>query len=76
MSVNRPHAKYPHLFVVIRIDTYEGVDAELDPDRVAVTSVFESEKAAATDAARLNALADERGAHSRYFVRIGRLKDE
>ena len=74
MTVNRPNAKFPHVFVVIRIDSFEGLDADLDPDRLAVTSVFESEEAASADVERLNALAEERGTGSRYVTRLGRLK--
>jgi hypothetical protein len=76
MTVNQPHAKYPHVFVVIRIDSVEGIDADLDPDRLVVTSVFESEEAASADAERLNLLAEERGTGSRYITRVGRLKSD
>ncbi len=76
MTVNQPHAKYPHVFVVIRIDSVEGIDADLDPDRLVVTSVFESEEAASADAERLNALAEGRGTGSRYITRVGRLKGD
>lgn len=76
MTVNQPHAKYPHVFVVIRIDSVEGVDAQLDPDRLVVTNVFESEEAASADAERLNMLAEGRGTGSRYITRIGRLKND
>jgi hypothetical protein len=62
------------VFVVIRIDSYEGLDAPFDEDRLAVTSVFETEEQAVADAARLNELAAERGSRSRYVTRVGRLK--
>jgi hypothetical protein len=71
---NTPHSKHPHLYVVIRIDSHEGLDDAFDEDRLAVTNVFESEEAAASDAARLNELAAKRGSRSRYVTRVGRLK--
>lgn len=76
MTVNQRHSKYPHVFVVIRIDSVEGIDDDLDPDRLAVTSVFESEGAASVDAERLNALAEQRATGSRYITRVGRLKGD
>ncbi len=76
MTINQPHAKYPHVFVVIRIDSVEEVDDQLDPDRLMVTSVFESKEAAFADAERLNMLAEGRGTGSRYITRIGRLKND
>lgn len=76
MTLNRPHAKYPHVFVVIRVDSVEGIDADIDPDRLVVTSVFENEDAASADAKRLNALAEERGTGSCYITRVGRLKGD
>jgi hypothetical protein len=62
------------MFVVIRIDSYEGLDDPFDEDRLAVTSVFESQEEAAADASRLNELAASRGSQSRYVALVGRLK--
>jgi hypothetical protein len=45
MTENQPHAKYPHVFGVLRIDSYE--DMELD-DRLMLTSVFTTSEAART----------------------------
>jgi hypothetical protein len=72
--MNRPHSKYPHVFVVLRIDTHQGIDDDFDTDRLAVTSVFSSQDAAEADAARLNGLSRSRGSRSRYVTLVGRLK--
>jgi hypothetical protein len=74
MSEGQPHAKYPHVFAVVRIDTYEGIDEALDEDRLAVTGVVTTEEAADADASRVNALAKERGTGSRYITFVSRLK--
>lgn len=74
MSEPQPHAKYPHVFGVLRIDTYDDIDPELNEERLTLTAVFSTEQAAERDAARLNELAQKRGAHSKYITLITRLK--
>lgn len=74
MTDGQPNEKYPHVFAVIRIDTHEEIDQALDDERLTVTAVYSTEEAAEADAARLNGLAEERGAGSRYVTRLSRLK--
>jgi hypothetical protein len=73
VEANTPNTRFPHLWIVLRIDQYPGTP--WDQDAVTVTSVFTSEEAALADVDRLNALTAERGGGSTYFTRIGRLKD-
>lgn len=74
VTVNNPNARYPHVHVVIRIDSAEGLETTPDFDEVVVTSVFDTREEAAAEVDRLNRLGEQRGSRSRYIIRVGRLK--
>lgn len=68
----QPHAKYPHVFTVIRLDDLDSPDAPLE-DRFYVKKVMLTEQAAEQEAARLNALNSDK--NCRYFVHIAQLDE-
>lgn len=62
----RPHAKYRHLFVVVRVDTYQSPG-----DDFSLVSAWWTETEADEDCARLNEISSE---GSYYDVTVTRLK--
>lgn len=77
MTIGQPHARYPHVYVVVRIDGSSDDRSDLDADveRLTATSVFTTEEAASADVERLNASAERRGIRSRYVMLMSRFKD-
>jgi len=67
----RPHSRYQHVFVVLRID--EMPNTGLTSDAISAVSVFESAEAANAERDRLAAL--QRDVACEYFVLTSRLKD-
>lgn len=74
MTGGQPNARYPHVYVVIRVDRFEGLDTSDDLDEITVTRVFAAQSEAEAEVDRLNELASQRGITSRYIFRIGRLR--
>jgi len=71
VPTDQPHALYPHLYVVMRVDDFQ---ASIPPeDQISLVAAFHSAEAADQDAARLNLLSSDR--HVRYLVHLTRLKD-
>lgn len=66
---DKPHAKYPHGYAIVRIDRVVA-ENQLE-DSVTVVKVFSSKMAAEKDAARLNGINAEKGC--RYFVYVTRM---
>jgi hypothetical protein len=71
--INKPHSKYDHLYVVLRLSNSRSQSAvEGQPlDGIATVSVFSSKDAAEAEAERLNEL-NRDVAH--YHVLVSRLK--
>jgi hypothetical protein len=70
-AVSEHHATPGHVFGVMRIGS---VDVDPD-DRLTLTGVFATFEAAENDAARLNAIARERGSSATYVALESRLKE-
>ncbi len=66
MGLNTPHSRYPHLYVVVRVDS--GMPPE---DCFSLVSVWSRQKVASAEADRLSGLAR---AGSSYKVVVTRLK--
>lgn len=69
-AVNKPNAKFPHTFIVLRIDDFQ-VEAAVE-NKISPVATYLDEGQAQDEAKRLNGLASEGG--SRYLVLISRLK--
>lgn len=67
-----PHARYEHLYVVLRVDDFSSAD--LVEERVAAVSAHLSIAGAQAEAERLNVLAADKRCH--YAVLTTRLKDD
>ena len=65
-----PNARYPHLFVVVRVD--EGLPVERAEDQISLVSAYSTEDEARAEAERLTELITDKP--SRYAVMITRLK--
>jgi hypothetical protein len=66
MTSNRSHSRYPHLYVVVR------VDAGMSPENsFSLVSAWRSENEAVAEAERLSRIA---GPESSYYVAVTRLK--
>lgn len=63
------HSKHRHIFVVIRMDFYDGVTPS--SDSVVATKAYFSQKACEDERDRLLALNPD----SIYFIRVARLVD-
>lgn len=69
-AVNKPNAKFPHAFIVLRIDDFQG-DSAVD-NKISAVATYLDEDRARDEALRLNRLVA--GGGSRYQVLISRLK--
>jgi hypothetical protein len=74
---NSPHwrrnARYEHVFAIVRVDTYVGVDMGVEPEvAITVTKVVREREIAEAEVARLNLLNGPKG--SSYFWTITRLE--
>ena len=67
--VNKPNAKYEHLYVIVRWDP----NVQEPENAIAVTKAFGEERLARDEAARLNDLNGEKGC--RYLVRTARFAE-
>ena len=69
-AANKPNAKFPHAFIVLRIDDFQmGSEVE---NKISPVATYLDEKMASVEAARLNGLVSDEG--SRYVVLTSRLK--
>jgi ferredoxin-fold anticodon binding domain-containing protein len=68
-----PHSKLRHVFAIVRVDTYDGLEVPLE-ERISVTKVLWSEQDAAREVERLSRLNAGKGC--RYFWVLTRLVDE
>lgn len=71
MTEAAPNLRFPHLYVVVRVDDFATGSVE---ERISLVSAFTSADAANAEAERLAVLPTAR--ESRYLVMITRLKDE
>ena len=70
MTNDAPNVRFPHLFVVARLD--ESFESGPVDERVSLVSAFESREMADQEAGRLEVLAGDRP--WRYVVMLTRLK--
>ena len=67
MTIQKPHSKYPHLYVVVRLD-----DSIPSWNELAIVSAWFTEVLAEAEVQRLNQL---RRGQAQYRVMITRLKE-
>lgn len=70
-AVNKPNARFPHAFIVLRIDDYLDASAEVE-NKISPVATYLDRVLADDEAARLNELEADKG--SRFVVLISRLK--
>ena len=69
----RPNLKYDHVFVIIRVDTFQDIGA--DPETaVTATRAFPTKEAAEAEVQRLDRLNEDKGCV--YFWLVARLERE
>jgi hypothetical protein len=73
LSAWKPHAKFLHVFVILRVDEYDGLEVPLE-ERIVVTKVMSTEEAAQIEVERLNRL--NSGKSCRYLLKVARLVGE
>jgi hypothetical protein len=64
-AVDKPHAKYPHVYAILRIDSYEGLE-----NRATVVKVMAGRDQAEQEAERLRKV--NKGKQCSYEVQITR----
>lgn len=67
----KPNEKYDHVFVIIRVDLFQGPDVAPE-DKITVTKAFWDAEAARREAERLNRQRPNDRAH--YFFKLARLE--
>lgn len=72
MAIDKPHARFEHVYVVLRVDPLPSV--KVMEDGVSAVSVYTSKDAAAAEASRLNELKSD--SPSYYVVLTSRLKGD
>lgn len=70
-AVSKPNARFPHTFIVLRIDDYQDSSAEVE-NKISAVATYVDRVLADDEAARLNELQRDEG--SRYVVLTSRLK--
>jgi hypothetical protein len=66
----KPHKHMDHVFAIVRVDTYSGLDVP-DEERISVKEVLWDAEAARLEVERLNGL---KKGKSRYFLQVTRLE--
>jgi hypothetical protein len=69
----KPNKKYPHLFAILRYDSFQDAACPID-QRITVKKIVTTAEHAESEVVRLNQLNADKGAI--YFYQITRLDDE
>lgn len=72
MAIDKPHSRYEHVYVVLRIDPHPSVEAI--EDGLSAVSVFATKDDANAEAHRLNELHADKPSY--YVVLTSRLKGD